>query len=52
MRIASHGRVQNFSRILNAWLCETVHRVRWCFGKATMQTFLDASMTKQKMVAF
>jgi hypothetical protein len=31
---------------------ERPHQGRWCFGKTSMQTFLDAMpLTKEKMIA-
>jgi hypothetical protein len=41
---------------LDTWIAEyneaRPHQGRWCFGKTSMQTFLDAlPMTKEKMIA-
>jgi hypothetical protein len=41
---------------LDAWIRDyneaRPHQGRWCYGKTTMQTFLDAMpLTKEKMIA-
>jgi hypothetical protein len=48
--------VEELQTDLDSWIAgyneERPHQGRWCFGKTSMETFLDAvPMAKEKMIA-
>jgi hypothetical protein len=48
----SNRRAAGRSERVDHYNAERPHQGRWCFGKTSMQTFLDAMpLTKEKMIA-